>query len=72
MCLLTPFVLEPAEIALDGTLPMAICKQAAGSVGELIQHYSRLCNDEQLFDFMSFFKRAAVAFLQVCNTNIPM
>ncbi|KAH8715560.1 hypothetical protein HC256_004371 [Beauveria bassiana] len=27
MCLLTPYVLEPAAIALIGTLPMAICKQ---------------------------------------------
>lgn len=72
MCLLTPFVLEPAEIALDGTLPMAICKQAAESVEELTQHYGRLYNDGQLFDFMPFFKTAALAFLQVCNTNIPM
>ncbi|KAM3429915.1 hypothetical protein MY4824_007973 [Beauveria thailandica] len=72
MCLLTPFVLEPAKNALDGTLPMVICKQAAGSVDGLIQHYSRLYNDGQLFDFMPFFKTAALAFLQVCNTNIPM
>ncbi|KAM0743542.1 hypothetical protein ACQRIT_001801 [Beauveria bassiana] len=72
MCLLTPFVLEPAEIALDGTLPMAICKQAAGSVGDLIQHHSRLYNDGQLLDFMPFFKTAALAFLQVCNAKVAM
>ncbi|KAM3503412.1 hypothetical protein MY11210_008729 [Beauveria gryllotalpidicola] len=72
MCLLTPFVLEPAEIALDGTLPMAICEQATASIGELTQHYSRLYNDGQLFDFMTFFKTAALAFLQVCKTDIPM
>ncbi|KAF1738496.1 hypothetical protein CRV24_000422 [Beauveria bassiana] len=72
LCLLTPYVLEPVAIALDGTLPMAICKQAAGSIAELIQHYSRLYNDGQLFDFMAFFKAAALAFLEVCNTNMPM
>ncbi|TQV91171.1 hypothetical protein V2A60_009361 [Cordyceps javanica] len=71
MCLLTPYVLESVAVASDGTLPIMVCKQAAGSIGELVQHYSKLYNDGQLLDFMPFFKAAAVAFLEICEAKIP-
>jgi hypothetical protein len=70
MCLLTPYVLESAAIASDGTFPMVVCLQAAGSIKQLIQHYNRLYDDGQLLEFMPFFDAAALAFLETCDTKI--
>ncbi|KAJ3495367.1 hypothetical protein NLG97_g3444 [Lecanicillium saksenae] len=71
LCLLTPYVFESAGVAADGTVPEVVCKQAASSIGELIQHYSKLYNDGQLLDFMPFFKMAALAFLEICEAKKP-
>lgn len=71
MCLLTPYVLESAAITSDGTLPIVACRQAVSIIKQLIQHYSQLYNDEQLLDFMPFFRTAALAFLEICDTKIP-
>ncbi|ATY66742.1 nitrate assimilation regulatory nirA [Cordyceps militaris] len=69
MCLLTPYVLESIPITSDGTLPMAACRQAAGDIEQLVQHYGNLYNEANLFDFMPFFKTAMFRFLEICNAS---
>lgn len=65
LCLLTPYILQESPVAVDGTLPEAVCKQAANSIRELIKHYSQLCLDRQLLDFVPLFESAALSLLEV-------
>lgn len=65
--MLAPYVFESP--AADGTVPEVVCKQAAASIGELMQHYGRLYTDGELLDFMPFFKTAALSFLEICEAK---
>lgn len=72
MYVLTPYVLESVALDSKGTLPLVVCKQSAVNIGNVIRAYSVTQNDGQLLNFITFFKAAAVAFLEICNANIPM
>ncbi|PQK09219.1 hypothetical protein BB8028_0001g12900 [Beauveria bassiana] len=65
LCILTPYILHKAPIAIDGTLPEMVCKQAAGSIRELVKYYSQFCSNGKLLDFMPLFKTAALSLLEI-------
>ncbi|KAJ6784301.1 hypothetical protein PWT90_04250 [Aphanocladium album] len=73
LCLLTPHILETDRMAADGTTAMAVCRQSAYSIQELVLHYGKLYNGGQLLDFMPSFKSAANSFTELyAATNISV
>ncbi|KGQ02685.1 hypothetical protein BBAD15_g12097 [Beauveria bassiana D1-5] len=69
LCVLTPYILQGAPIAIDGTLPELVCKQAASSIRELVKSYSQFCINGKLLDFMPLFKYAALSLLDIAEAN---
>ncbi|KAM0742800.1 hypothetical protein ACQRIT_002977 [Beauveria bassiana] len=65
LCIFTPYILQGAPIAIDGTLPETVCKQAASSIQELVKYYSQFCSNGKLLDFMPLFKSAALSLLEI-------
>ncbi len=72
MCLLTPYVLKSVVIDSAGNFPIKVCADAARHIGRLIHNYNQLHKGGQLLDFLTFFKTAALAFMEIYNAKIPI
>ncbi len=72
MCLLTPYVLRSVVIDSAGNFPVKVCADATAQIGRLIRNYNQLHKGGQLLDFLTLFKAAALAFMEIYNAKIPI